>query len=121
MIMDFEDTVEEAQFRSQVRSWIQANAPKHLESELRRASFGDAGITSEDPLKAKVVIDDTKKLQKKLDANKKVNEESKVAIDHLNKAMSELCKAQNVETPSQEAVDSGVKAAATQKLTVSDE
>jgi acyl-CoA dehydrogenase len=50
--MDFEDTVEEAQFRSQVRSWIQANAPKHLESELRRASFGDAGITSEDPLKA---------------------------------------------------------------------
>jgi acyl-CoA dehydrogenase len=50
--MDFEDTVEEAQFRSQVRSWIQSNAPKHLESELRRASFGDAGITSEDPLKA---------------------------------------------------------------------
>mgnify|MGYP003342583662 CR=1 FL=1 len=50
--MDFEDTVEEAQFRSQVRSWIQANAPEHLESELRRASFGDAGIKSEDPLKA---------------------------------------------------------------------
>ena len=38
--MDFEDTPEEAAFRKEVRAWIDANAPKHLEDELRRANFG---------------------------------------------------------------------------------
>jgi acyl-CoA dehydrogenase len=28
--MNFDDTPEEAAFRSQVRAWIDANAPKHL-------------------------------------------------------------------------------------------
>jgi acyl-CoA dehydrogenase len=50
--MDFEDTVEEAAFRTQVRDWIDANAPKHLEDELKRASFGSNGVVSEDPIAA---------------------------------------------------------------------
>ena len=50
--MDFEDTPEEAAFRAQVRSWIDANAPKHLEDQLKRANFGDMGVTSEDPIQA---------------------------------------------------------------------
>lgn len=50
--MDFKDTPEEAAFRAEVRAWIDANAPKHLEDELRRASFGSNGIVSEDPIAA---------------------------------------------------------------------
>ncbi len=50
--MDFNDTPEEAAFRKKVRSWIDANAPKHLESELKRASFGSSGVVSEDPIEA---------------------------------------------------------------------
>jgi alkylation response protein AidB-like acyl-CoA dehydrogenase len=50
--MDFEDTAEEAAFRTQVRAWIDANAPKHLEEELKRASFGSNGVVSEDPIAA---------------------------------------------------------------------
>jgi len=50
--MDFEDTPAEAAFREEVRAWINANAPKHLEDELRRASFGSNGVSSEDPIAA---------------------------------------------------------------------
>ena len=50
--MDFEDTPQEAAFRAEVRGWIDANAPKHLEDQLKRANFGDIGITSEDPIAA---------------------------------------------------------------------
>lgn len=50
--MDFKDTPEEAAFRAEVRAWIDANAPKHLEEELKRASFGSNGIVSEDPIAA---------------------------------------------------------------------
>lgn len=50
--MDFEDTPQEAAFRSEVRAWIDANAPKHLEDQLKRANFGDIGVTSEDPMAA---------------------------------------------------------------------
>ena len=50
--MDFNDTPQEAEFRKEVRSWLDANAPKHLEAELKRASFGSSGLTSEDPIKA---------------------------------------------------------------------
>lgn len=50
--MDFDDTPQEAAFRKEVRSWIDANAPKHLEAELKRASFGSNGLTSEDPVQA---------------------------------------------------------------------
>src|ERR1044072_6966182 len=50
--MNFDDTPEEAKFRAQVRAWIDANAPKHLEAELRRASFASSGIESMDPMAA---------------------------------------------------------------------
>lgn len=50
--MDFNDTPQEAEFRKKVRSWLDANAPKHLEAELKRASFGSNGLESEDPIKA---------------------------------------------------------------------
>lgn len=50
--MDFKDTPQEAAFRAEVRAWIDANAPKHLEDELKRASFGSNGIVSEDPIAA---------------------------------------------------------------------
>ena len=50
--MDFEDTPTEAAFRKEVRGWINANAPKHLEDELKRASFGSNGVASEDPIAA---------------------------------------------------------------------
>lgn len=48
--MDFEDTPEEAAFRAEARAWIQANAPTHLEAELKRAGFASSGIESEDPM-----------------------------------------------------------------------
>lgn len=50
--MDFEDTPQEAAFRAEVRAWIDANAPKHLLDELKRASFGSNGVVSEDPIAA---------------------------------------------------------------------
>jgi len=50
--MDFEDTPAEAAFRRKARAWIAANAPKHLEAELKRAGFGTMGIVSEDALAA---------------------------------------------------------------------
>lgn len=50
--MDFNDTPQEAAFRKEVRAWIDANAPKHLEPELKRASFGSSGLVSEDPIVA---------------------------------------------------------------------
>lgn len=50
--MNFDDTPAEAAFRAEVRAWISANAPKHLEPELRRSRFGETGVVSEDPLAA---------------------------------------------------------------------
>ena len=50
--MDFEDTPEEAGFRTKVRGWLDANAPKHLEAELKRAGFASMGVDSEDPMAA---------------------------------------------------------------------
>ncbi|MEW5684142.1 MAG: acyl-CoA dehydrogenase family protein [Pseudomonadota bacterium] len=50
--MDFDDTPQEAAFRAEARAWIAANAPKHLEAELKRASFGSSAVESEDPLAA---------------------------------------------------------------------
>jgi acyl-CoA dehydrogenase len=50
--MDFDDTPEEAAFRTQVRAWLDAHAPRHLEAELRRSAFASKGVTSEDPLAA---------------------------------------------------------------------
>lgn len=50
--MDFDDTTEEAAFRRQARQWIDANAPRHLEAELKSANFGGSSVTTEDPLAA---------------------------------------------------------------------
>ncbi|MBU1288704.1 MAG: acyl-CoA dehydrogenase family protein, partial [Alphaproteobacteria bacterium] len=50
--MDFKDSPEEAAFRKEVRAWLDENAPKHLEAELRRANFGSSGVDSEDPITA---------------------------------------------------------------------
>jgi alkylation response protein AidB-like acyl-CoA dehydrogenase len=46
--MNFDDTPEEAAFRSEVRAWIDANAPKHLYEPLANAGFGSGpqGIDS---------------------------------------------------------------------------
>ena len=48
--MNFEDTPQEAAFRSEVRQWISANAPKHLEVELSRSSIGRIKLMSADIL-----------------------------------------------------------------------
>ncbi|MDQ8732275.1 acyl-CoA dehydrogenase [Bradyrhizobium sp. LHD-71] len=48
--MNFDDTPQEAKFRSEVRSWIAANAPKELESELKEASLGRIKLKSGDVL-----------------------------------------------------------------------
>ena len=38
--MNFDDTQEEAAFRAEARKWIDANAPKELETELSKSSLG---------------------------------------------------------------------------------
>ena len=50
--MDFDDTPQEAAFRAKARAWIDANAPKHLDAELKRAGFASSGVESEDPMVA---------------------------------------------------------------------
>jgi acyl-CoA dehydrogenase len=50
--MNFDDTPQEAAFRAEVRAWIDANAPKHLEAELAQSTFGNSGLSSEDPIAA---------------------------------------------------------------------
>ena len=35
--MNFDDTPQEAEFRSVARKWVEANAPKELEAEIGRA------------------------------------------------------------------------------------
>lgn len=48
--MNFDDTPEEASFRSKVRQWLDANAPAELEAELSQSTFGMVGLKSVDPL-----------------------------------------------------------------------
>lgn len=50
--MDFNDTPEEAAFRSEVREWIAANAPTHLAGSLSSSTFGGTNTGDEDPLEA---------------------------------------------------------------------
>src|SRR5258708_32405448 len=38
--MNFDDTPQEAAFRSQAKAWIAANAPKQHEDELKKSSLG---------------------------------------------------------------------------------
>ena len=57
--MNFDDTPQEAAFRSQARGWIAANAPKQYEDELRKASLGRV------QLKGANILDVAKAWQKK--------------------------------------------------------
>jgi len=51
--MDFNDTAEEASFRSEVRDWISSNAPTHLAEPLASSTFGGINTGDEDPLDGK--------------------------------------------------------------------
>lgn len=42
--MDFDDSPQEAEFRKEVRTWLDANAPTHLLPHLQRASFGSLDL-----------------------------------------------------------------------------
>jgi alkylation response protein AidB-like acyl-CoA dehydrogenase len=48
--MNFDDTPEEAIFRAEARAWIDANAPRELEAELKAVGFG-AALRSPDAIK----------------------------------------------------------------------
>jgi acyl-CoA dehydrogenase len=50
--MDFDDTPDEVAYRGKVRAWLDANAPKELEAELKQAGFASSGVTSIDPMAA---------------------------------------------------------------------
>ena len=50
--MNFDDTPEEAAFRSEVRAWIDANAPKQLRSDLEKAGFANLTLGGVDPMAA---------------------------------------------------------------------
>ena len=46
--MNFDDTSQEAEFRSTARRWIDANAPKELEAELSASSLGRIRLQNRD-------------------------------------------------------------------------
>jgi alkylation response protein AidB-like acyl-CoA dehydrogenase len=46
--MNFDDTPQEAAFRSQARQWIAANAPKEFEAELSKSSLGRIRLQNRD-------------------------------------------------------------------------
>ena len=46
--MNFDDTPQEAEFRSVARKWINANAPKELEAELSTSSLGRIRLAKHD-------------------------------------------------------------------------
>jgi acyl-CoA dehydrogenase len=57
--MDFDDTPAEAAFRREARTWLDANAPRHLCAELSAAPFGDLKLANAD------VIAESKAWQKR--------------------------------------------------------
>src|SRR5437868_14394018 len=46
--MNFDDTPQEAEFRSVARKWIDANAPKAFEEELSKSSLGRIRLARHD-------------------------------------------------------------------------
>ncbi|MDP1630804.1 MAG: acyl-CoA dehydrogenase [Caulobacter sp.] len=58
--MNFDDTPEEAAFRATARAWIQANAPRELEAELKMGGFASNGLKSVDPIVASKAWQKTK-------------------------------------------------------------
>ena len=57
--MNFDDTPQEAEFRSKARAWISANAPREYEDELKKAALGRI------QLKSANILDVAKAWQKK--------------------------------------------------------
>src|ERR1700752_5462781 len=57
--MNFDDTPQEAAFRTEAKAWIAANAPKQYEEELRKSSLGRT------QLKGANILDVAKAWQKK--------------------------------------------------------
>jgi len=57
--MNFDDTPQEAEFRTTAREWINANAPKQYEAELSKASLGRIRLRKEE------IVDVGKAWQKK--------------------------------------------------------
>src|SRR5690242_15764505 len=57
--MNFDDTPQEAAFRSQAKAWIATNAPKQYEEQLRNSSLGRTR------LEGAVILDVAKAGQKK--------------------------------------------------------
>src|SRR5882757_6311349 len=57
--MNFDDTPQEAEFRTEARNWIDANAPKQYEAELSKASLGRIRLAK------KEIVDVGKAWQKK--------------------------------------------------------
>src|SRR5260370_33878617 len=50
--MNFDDTPQETEFRSEARKWINANAPKELEAELSKSSLGRIRLQKHDIVEA---------------------------------------------------------------------
>src|SRR6201984_3772811 len=48
--MNFDDTPQEAAFRTEARAWIAANAPRQYEEELRKSSLGRTRLEGADVL-----------------------------------------------------------------------
>jgi alkylation response protein AidB-like acyl-CoA dehydrogenase len=48
--MNFDDTPQEAEFRAVARAWIEANAPKELEADLKKSGFAGVNVGDRDPL-----------------------------------------------------------------------
>ena len=57
--MNFDDTPQEAAFRAEARKWIDANAPKELESELSKSPLGRIKLKNHD------IVELAKRWQKK--------------------------------------------------------
>src|SRR5260370_26920957 len=57
--MNFDDTPQEAAFRSQAKAWIAAHAPRQYEEELKKSSLGRT------QLKCANILEVAKALQKK--------------------------------------------------------
>src|ERR1700680_5299044 len=46
--MNFDDTPQEAAFRTEAKAWIEANAPREFEAELSKASLGRIKLQKHD-------------------------------------------------------------------------
>src|SRR3984957_21318488 len=57
--MNFDDTPQEAAFRAEAKVWIEANAPKQYEEELKKSSLGRTQLTGAN------ILDVAKAWQKK--------------------------------------------------------